>query len=45
MLPFNNTLALVTLTGAQFTTMLEQQWQRDALGNIPQRPYLQLGPQ
>lgn len=42
-LPFNNTLALVTLTGTQFTTMLEQQWQRDALGNIPARPYLQLG--
>ncbi|WP_394279573.1 ExeM/NucH family extracellular endonuclease, partial [Microbacterium sp.] len=42
-LPFNNTLALVTLTGEQFTTMLEQQWQRDAAGNVPQRPYLQLG--
>nr|WP_241965192.1 ExeM/NucH family extracellular endonuclease [Microbacterium telephonicum] len=42
-LPFNNTLALVTLTGAQFTTMLEQQWQRDAAGNVPSRPYLQLG--
>ncbi|MDJ1115303.1 ExeM/NucH family extracellular endonuclease [Microbacterium dauci] len=42
-LPFNNTLALVSLTGEQFTTMLEQQWQRDAAGNVPQRPYLQLG--
>ncbi|MCT9820159.1 ExeM/NucH family extracellular endonuclease [Microbacterium sp. W1N] len=42
-LPFNNTLALVTLTGAQFTTLLEQQWQRDAAGNVPSRPYLQLG--
>ncbi|WP_405372821.1 MULTISPECIES: ExeM/NucH family extracellular endonuclease [unclassified Microbacterium] len=42
-LPFNNTLALVTLTGEQVTTMLEQQWQRDAAGNVPQRPYLQLG--
>ena len=41
--PFNNTLALVTLTGAQFTTLLEQQWQRDASGNVPSRPYLQLG--
>lgn len=41
--PFNNTLALVTLTGAQFTTLLEQQWQRDANGNVPSRPYLQLG--
>lgn len=42
-LPFNNTLALVTLTGEEFTTLLEQQWQRDAQGNVPQRPYLQLG--
>ncbi|MCR2826902.1 ExeM/NucH family extracellular endonuclease, partial [Microbacterium sp. zg.Y909] len=42
-LPFNNTLGLVTLTGEQFTTLLEQQWQRDADGNVPQRPYLQLG--
>ncbi len=42
-LPFNNTLALVTLTGKQFTTMLEQQWQRNADGTVPQRPYLQLG--
>ncbi len=42
-LPFNNTMALVTLTGAQFTTLLEQQWQRDEDGEIPSRPYLQLG--
>ncbi len=42
-LPFNNTLALVTLSGAQFTTMLEQQWQRNPDGTVPQRPYLQLG--
>lgn len=42
-LPFNNTMALVTLTGAQFTTLLEQQWQRDGDGNVPSRPYLQLG--
>src|SRR5690606_5028000 len=42
-LPSNNTLALVTLTGAQFTTMLEQQWQRNPDGTVPQRPYLQLG--
>jgi len=42
-LPFNNTLALVTLTGEQFTTMLEQQWQRNPDGTVPQRPYLQLG--
>ncbi|WP_292878607.1 ExeM/NucH family extracellular endonuclease [Microbacterium sp.] len=42
-LPFNNTMALVSLTGAQFTALLEEQWQRDAAGNIPSRPYLQLG--
>ncbi|MCR2818793.1 ExeM/NucH family extracellular endonuclease [Microbacterium sp. zg.Y1090] len=42
-LPFNNTLGLVTLTGEQFITMLEQQWQRDADNEIPSRPYLQLG--
>ena len=33
-----------TLTGAQFKTMLEQQWQRDADGTVPTRAYLQLGP-
>lgn len=42
-LPFNNTLAMVSLTGEQFTTLLEQQWQRNADGTVPQRPYLQLG--
>jgi 5'-nucleotidase len=42
-LPFNNTLALVTLTGQQFVTMLEQQWQRNPDGTVPQRAYLQLG--
>ncbi|WP_336631946.1 MULTISPECIES: 5'-nucleotidase, partial [unclassified Microbacterium] len=42
-LPFSNTLALVTLTGAQFETLLEQQWQRDDTGAVPSRPYLQLG--
>ncbi|MDR3201531.1 MAG: ExeM/NucH family extracellular endonuclease, partial [Bifidobacteriaceae bacterium] len=42
-LPFNNTLAVSTLTGAQVVTMLEQQWQRDAAGAIPSREYLQLG--
>ncbi len=42
-LPFTNTLGLVTLTGAQFTAMLEQQWQRNADGTVPSRPYLQLG--
>ncbi len=42
-LPFVNTLWTTTLTGAQFKTLLEQQWQRDAQGNVPSRPYLQLG--
>ena len=42
-LPFANSLFTVDLTGAQFKTLLEQQWQRDATGNVPSRPYLQLG--
>ena len=43
-LPFNNTMALVTLTGAQFKQVLEQQWQRLTDGTLPtSRPYLQLG--
>lgn len=42
-LPFVNNLWTTSLTGAQVKTMLEQQWQRDAAGNVPSRPYLQLG--
>jgi len=42
-LPFANSLFTVDLTGAQFKTLLEQQWQRDAAGGVPSRPYLQLG--
>ncbi len=42
-LPFANTLMTTQLTGAQVKTMLEQQWQRDDKGNVPGRPYLQLG--
>lgn len=42
-LPFVNNLWTTTLTGAQVTTMLEQQWQTNADGTIPSRPYLQLG--
>ncbi|WP_407341512.1 ExeM/NucH family extracellular endonuclease [Pengzhenrongella phosphoraccumulans] len=42
-LPFLNNLYTTSLTGAQFKVLLEQQWQRDAAGNIPSRPYLQLG--
>ncbi len=42
-LPFTNNLYTVTLTGAQLKKVFEQQWQRDASGNVPSRPYLQLG--
>ncbi|EMY35522.1 outer membrane adhesin like protein [Arthrobacter crystallopoietes BAB-32] len=42
-LPFVNNLWTTTLTGAQFKTLLEQQWQRTADGEIPSRPYLHLG--
>jgi 5'-nucleotidase len=42
-LPFVNNLWTTTLTGAQLDTLLEQQWQTDANGNRPSRPYLALG--
>lgn len=42
-LPFVNNLWTTTLTGAQFKTLLEQQWQVDADGNVPSRPFLHLG--
>ncbi|MEA9985508.1 ExeM/NucH family extracellular endonuclease [Subtercola sp. RTI3] len=42
-LPFVNNLWTTTLTGAQFKTILEQQWQTDAAGAVPSRPYLALG--
>ena len=42
-LPFANNLWTTTLTGAQFKTLLEQQWQRTAAGAVPSRPYLALG--
>nr|RZI35555.1 Mannosylglucosyl-3-phosphoglycerate phosphatase [Cryobacterium sp. SO1] len=42
-LPFLNNLWTTTLTGAQFKVALEQQWQTDATGAVPSRPYLQLG--
>ncbi len=42
-LPFVNNLWTTNLTGAQFKTMLEQQWQTNPDGSIPSRPYLQLG--
>ena len=41
--PFANTLVNMRLTGAQIKTALEQQWQRDAAGNVPSRPFLRLG--
>lgn len=42
-LPFVNNLHSVSLTGAQFRKVLEQQWQTNADGTIPSRAYLQLG--
>ncbi|WP_435299496.1 ExeM/NucH family extracellular endonuclease [Timonella sp. A28] len=42
-LPFVNNLWTTTLTGTQVKTLLEQQWQTNADGTIPSRPYLQLG--
>ncbi|WRS29301.1 5'-nucleotidase C-terminal domain-containing protein [Actinomycetaceae bacterium MB13-C1-2] len=42
-LPFNNELATVKMTGDQVYTMLEQQWQRDASGKVPSRTFLYLG--
>ncbi|GHD45551.1 ExeM/NucH family extracellular endonuclease [Mycetocola manganoxydans] len=42
-LPFLNNLWTTTLDGEQFKELLEQQWQLDADGNVPSRPYLQLG--
>lgn len=42
-LPFVNNLWTTTLTGAQLDTLLEQQWQTDANGNRPSRPFLALG--
>jgi len=41
--PFANTLVNMRLTGAQIKTVLEQQWQRDALNALPTRPFLRLG--
>ncbi len=42
-LPFVNNLWTLSLTGAQFRTLLEQQWQTNPDGTVPSRPYLQLG--
>jgi 5'-nucleotidase len=42
-LPFVNNVWTTSLTGAQFKTLLEQQWQTNPDGTIPSRPYQQLG--
>ncbi|ALO65211.1 hypothetical protein AS189_00295 [Arthrobacter alpinus] len=42
-LPFVNNLWTTSLTGAQLKTLLEQQWQTNADGTIPSRPFLNLG--
>jgi len=42
-LPFVNNLWTTSLTGAQFKTVLEQQWQTNADGTIPSRAFLKLG--
>jgi 5'-nucleotidase len=42
-LPFVNNLWTTSLTGAQFKTVLEQQWQTNADGTVPSRPFLNLG--
>lgn len=41
--PFANTLVNMELTGAQIEEVLEQQWQRNAQGGVPSRPFLRLG--
>ena len=41
--PFANELVNMRLTGDQIKTVLQEQWQRDAKGNIPARPFLKLG--
>ncbi|MDO5065829.1 MAG: 5'-nucleotidase C-terminal domain-containing protein [Propionibacteriaceae bacterium] len=42
-LPFANSLMTTEITGAQFKTVLEQQWQRKSDGTVPSRPFLRLG--
>lgn len=41
--PFANTLVNLKLTGAQLEDVLEEQWQRNAAGGVPSRPFLRLG--
>jgi 5'-nucleotidase len=42
-LPFVNNLWTTSLSGAQFKTLLEQQWQTNPDGTVPSRAYQQLG--
>ncbi|MCI9872512.1 ExeM/NucH family extracellular endonuclease [Arthrobacter humicola] len=42
-LPFVNNLWTTSLTGAQFKTLLEQQWQTNPDGTVPSRAYQHLG--
>lgn len=42
-LPFVNNVSSVEVTGETLKTIFEQQWQRDADGEVPSRAYLQLG--
>lgn len=42
-LPFVNNLWTTSLTGTQFKTLLEQQWQSNPDGTTPSRNYQQLG--
>jgi 5'-nucleotidase len=42
-LPFVNNLWTTSLSGAQFKTLLEQQWQTNPDGTFPSRAYQQLG--
>ena len=42
-LPFVNNLSTVTLSGASLRKVFEQQWQRELDGDVPSKPFLQLG--
>lgn len=42
-LPFANNLSVVSLKGVDLKNVLEEQWQLTASGEVPSRPYLQLG--
>lgn len=42
-IPFANNLSVVSLKGVDVKNVLEEQWQLTASGEVPSRPYLQLG--